>query len=734
MRPSAAGLASHALLILSGLTLAASCRPTVPTTVPVATGGATSTVTTVAKPNAPVPPIAEPRAHEVTSPHGTRTDEYYWLRDDSRTDPDVLAYLRAENAYKDAMLGPVKSLQDALFQEIVGRIKQDDATVPYRYRGFHYYTRYEEGKEYPIHARKRGSVDAAEEILLNVNVMAKGHEYYGVAGQTVSPSGTRLVYGEDTSGRRQYTLRIKDLATGQTFDDEIPDAKASAVWADDNRTLFYVEKDPVTLLGVRVRKHILGTDSAEDPVIYEEPDHSFYMSVGRTADDAYITINLSSTVSNEVRFLAASNPTGTFRVLVPRARDLEYDADHIGQRWVIRTNHQAKNFRIVQLGDREVGHNKGWKELVAHDEAVFIDDFTVFDDYLVVAERSGGLERLQIRPWKGSQPEAVKFEEAAYSTWIDVNAEPDTPWLRYGYTSMTTPRSIWEINMKTGERRQLKQHEVPGYDGAGYATERRWATARDGVRIPVSLVYRKGFQKNGTAPLYQYGYGSYGSSMDPSFRSGFVSLLDRGFVFALAHIRGGQEMGRKWYEDGKLLKKKNTFTDFIDVTEFLVKEGYAAADKVVAGGGSAGGLLMGAVVNMRPDLYRAIVADVPFMDVVTTMLDESVPLTTNEFDEWGNPREKQYYDYMLSYSPYDNVTAQDYPAMLVTTGLSDSQVQYYEPAKWVARLRATKTDPNPVLFHINMEAGHGGTSGRFRSQRELAQELAFVLQQLGMTG
>ena len=723
-----AGPMYRAAPLLVGLALVFSCRPS-----PTATPGADATeVSPVSEPN-PTPPVAEKRPHEIVSPHGTRVDEYYWLRDDTREDADMLAYLKAENAYKEALLAPVKGLEDALFDEIVGRIKQDDETVPYRYRGFHYYTRYEQGKEYPIHARRKGSLDAAEEILLDVNAMAKGHGYFGVSGRKVSPDGKLLAYGEDTSGRRQYTLRIKDLATGKMLPDQIPNTTSSVVWADDNKTLFYVEKDPVTLLGVRVRKHVLGSDPGSDPIVYEEKDHSFYMSVSRTADEKYISIDLGSTVSDEVRFLSVDDPDGEFRVLVPRERDLEYGADHIGKRWIIRTNHLAKNFRIVELRDRKVGDKKHWKEVVAHDDGVFISSFDIFDDYLVVAERSGGLDRLQIRPWKGGKPEHVKFEEPAYSTWIDVNAETTTPWLRYGYTSMTTPASTWEVNMKTGEKRLLKQKEVPGFDPAGYATDRLWATARDGTRVPVSVVYRKGFQKDGTTPLYQYAYGSYGSSMSPRFRSGFVSLVDRGFVFAIAHVRGGQEMGRAWYDDGKLLNKKNTFTDFIDVTEFLVKEGYAAADKVVAGGGSAGGLLMGAIVNMRPELYRAVVADVPFVDVITTMMDESIPLTTNEFDEWGNPKDKAYYDYMLSYSPYDNVTAQDYPAMLVTTGLWDSQVQYFEPAKWVARLRAIKTDTNSLLFHINMEAGHGGASGRFRSQRELALEFAFVLQELEMT-
>lgn len=695
------------------------------------------------------PPRAAKRHHDVVSPHGTRADEYYWLRDDTRTDPEVLAYLAAENAYKDSVMAPVKDLEERLFEEIVGRIKQDDETVPYRYRGFYYYSRVERGKEYPIHARRKGSLEAVEEILLDVNQLAEGHGFYRVSGTEVSPDGKLLAYSEDTAGRRQYTLRVKHLAGGELLEDAIPNTSSGSVWADDNRSLFYIDKDPVTLLGTRVKKHVLGTDPALDPVVYEEHDHSFYLGLGRSADERYIVISLESTLSSEVRFLSASEPEGTFRVLVPREIDLEYDADHIGQRWILRTNHQARNFRIVELPDHLLSQQpaagagggnsanesgtKPWLEIVPHDENILLESFQLFDDYLVTGERSGGLQRLQIRPWAGGERAELKFDEAAYSTWIGVNAEAHTPWLRYGYTSMSTPVSTWEVNMKTGERRRLKQKEVPGFNPDDYATERLWAPARDGKRIPVSLVYRKGLKRDGTAPLYQYGYGSYGASLDPEFWSGHVSLLDRGFVFALAHIRGGEEMGRAWYDDGKLLNKKNSFFDFIDVTEFLLQQGYAAASKVVASGGSAGGLLMGAVMNMRPDLYQVVVAEVPFVDVVTTMLDESIPLTTNEFDEWGNPKTKPSYDYMLSYSPYDNVTAQEYPATLVTTGLWDSQVQYFEPAKWVARLRARKTDRNALVFHINMEAGHGGASGRFRSQRELALEFAFVLQQLAMS-
>ncbi len=683
----------------------------------------------------PVAPVAERRPHEVVSPHGKRSDEYYWLRDDERTDPDVLGYLEAENTYKEAMLAPVAALRQHLFEEIVGRIKQDDSTVPYRDRGYLYYSRYEEGGEYPVHARKRGSVDAEEEVVLDVPALAENSDFYSLADWAVSDDASLVAYAEDRVGRRQFTLRFTDLRSGKTLPDRISNTTGSMAWASDGKTLFYVEQDPVTLLGVRVKKHVLGSEPSRDPVVYEEKDHAFYLNVGRTSDRRYVVIDLGSTVSSELHFIPADDPNAEPRVLAPRARDVEYDADHIGRRWVIRTNDGAKNFRVMQVSDRRTGDRSRWRELIPHSAETYIEGLQVFESHLAIGERSEGLQRIRIREWKSGKETFVRSEEPAYSAHISVNEETDSEWLRYSYTSLTTPRTIYDVNMKTGERRLLKRDPVlGGFAPEHYATERVWARARDGVEIPISLVYRRGFQRDGSAPLYQYGYGSYGASMDPAFRSHVLSLLDRGFVYAIAHVRGGQEMGRAWYEDGKLLRKMNTFTDFIDVTEHLVAERYADPDAVVAVGGSAGGLLMGAVANLRPDLYRVIVAQVPFVDVVTTMLDESIPLTTNEFDEWGDPREKEYYDYMLSYSPYDNVRAADYPAMLVTTGLWDSQVQYFEPTKWVARLRATKTDRNPLLLHANMEAGHGGASGRFRRQKERALEFAFVLQQLGMAG
>ena len=694
----------------------------------------------------PTPPDVEKKPHVVKAPHGAeRRDEYYWLRDDKRKDADMLGYLKAENAYADALLAPLKPVQDQLYDEIVARIKQDDASVPYRERGWWYYSRFEQGKDYPIHARRKdgAGVDAlsiqeanaagdfaAEQLLFDVNAMAAGKDYYAVGGRTVSQDNRMVVYGDDTNGRRQYTLRVKDLDTGETLADSIPGTAGYAVWADDNRTFFYIENDPETLLSTKVKKHVVGSDPKDDVLVYEEQDDTFYMGVGRTRDDKYITIGMSSTVSDELRYAPAADPR-EFKVLAPRTRDVEYDADHHGGRWVIRTNDGgAKNFKVVTAADGATSR-KDWQDWIAHDPQVFIEDIELFDGHAAVAERSGGLERVRILK-DGGTSEYVKADETAYSMGLDVNAEPDTDWLRYGYTSLAMPATTYELNVKTGERRELKRQPVPGYDPANYVTERVWVTARDGAKVPVSLVYRKGFEKNGKAAMLQYGYGSYGASMDPGFSVTTVSLLDRGMVYALAHIRGGQEMGRAWYEDGKLLHKKNTFTDFIDVTDALVKQGYAAPDRVAALGGSAGGVLMGAIANMAPDKYRVILSQVPFVDVVTTMLDASIPLTTNEYDEWGNPEQKPYYDYMLSYSPYDNLKAQAYPATFVGTGLWDSQVQYWEPAKYVARLRDLNTSKAPVVFRTNMEAGHGGKSGRFRKYREQAEMYSFMLEQLGV--
>ena len=682
----------------------------------------------------PTPPVAEQRPHAVKAPFGaTRDDPYYWLRDDTRKDPAMLAYLAAENAYADRLLASSKPLQDTLYKEITGRIKQDDASVPYRLRGYWYYSRYETGKDYPVVARRKGDMQAPEEILLDENAMAEGHAYFNVGDSEVSQDNALLAYADDTIGRRQYVLRVKDLATGKLLADEVPNIEPNLVWADDNRTIFYIEKDPVTLLSKRVKAHVLGTPHAADKVVYEEPDDTYYVHIGRTRSDKYLCITSDSTVSTEVRCTPAAAP-GAFAVIAPRQRDFEYQADHLGGRWVIRTNWNARNFKLMQMrDDQPLGDRARWTDFVPHDDKVYIEDYELFDGFTAIEERSGGLLRLRTLGNDGKSG-FVASDESAYAMELSTNAEPDTPWLRYSYNSLTTPATTYEVNVPTGERKLLKRDPVlGGYDPADYVTERLWATARDGTKIPVSVVYRKGFRKDGTAALLQYAYGSYGLSMDPAFSVTNVSLLDRGLVYAIAHIRGGQEMGRALYDDGHLMHKMNSFTDFIDVTRFLVKEGYAAPGRVAARGGSAGGLLMGGIANMAPQDYRVIIAQVPFVDVVTTMLDESIPLTTNEFDEWGNPAQKPAYDYMLSYSPYDNVAKQAYPAMFVGTGLWDSQVQYYEPTKWVAKLRTMKTDAHPLVYRINMEAGHGGKSGRFQKYHESAEYYAFMLEQLGIT-
>lgn len=690
----------------------------------------TVSVANAARAEAPTPPVAEKRPFEVTAPFGAhRSDEYYWLRDDTRKNPEMLAYLKAENLYTDALLAPTKPVQARLYDEIVGRIKQDDASVPYRLRGFWYVSRFETGKDYPILARHRGELSAPEEILLDEPAMAAGKGFFQVAAAVVSQDNRLLAFAEDTVGRRQYVLRFKDLTSGKLLQDQVANVEPDLAWADDNRTVFYIEKDPVTLLSKRVKAHVLGTPASADRLVYEEKDDSYYMGLQRTRSDRYLCIGLRSTTTTEQRCAAAARPTD-FAVLLPRQRDHLYEADHLNGRWTIRTNWNAKNYRLMTLKDGAPwGDRSLWVDAVGHRPDVFIDSFELFDGFTAITERSEGLKRVRVLT-PGGKSQFIAADEPAYTMGLAVNAEPNTTKLRYSYTSLTTPASTYELDTTTGARTLLKRNPVIGYDPSQYVTERLWATARDGAKIPVSVVYRKGFRKDGTAALLQYAYGSYGISTDPAFSSETVSLLNRGMVYAIAHIRGGQEMGRAWYDDGHLLNKKNSFNDFIDVTRFLVAQGYAAKGRVAARGGSAGGLLMGGVANMAPQDYRLIIAQVPFVDVVTTMLDESIPLTTNEFDEWGNPKDPTYYNYMLSYSPYDNVAAKAYPSLFVTTGLWDSQVQYYEPTKWVARLRATKTDTNPLVFRINMEAGHGGKSGRFQRYHDTAEIYAFLLDQL----
>jgi oligopeptidase B len=681
----------------------------------------------------PVPPVAEKKPFAVLSPNGNRPDDYYWLRDDDRKDPQVLAYLNAENAYTDALLVHTKPLQEKLYGEIVSRIKQDDSSVPYRKNGWWYYSRWEAGQSYPIYARKQGDLSGPEQVMLDVPKLAAGHEFYSIGAQAVSPNSKLLAYTEDAVGRRQYSLRFKNLETGQTLPDRIENVQPKIAWAADNRTVIYVERDPVTLLGRRVRKHLLGADPASDPIVYEEPDTSFYLDVDKTKDDRYLYIHAQSTVSSEMRVADAHDPDLAFRIFLPRERDHEYQAEHLGNRWIIRTNWQAKNFRIMEVNAGDEADRGKWRELVPHRGDAFINGMDVFAGFLAIDERTGGLRKIRIRNWSDGAERFIASDDPTYAFSLGDNYEIDATTVRYSYDSLTTPTSIFDFDVQTGERKLLKRDPVLGdFSPSNYDSEYLWATGRDGVKIPVSLVYRKGLKRDGKAPLFQYAYGSYGNSTDPDFSVPLLSLLDRGFVYAIAHVRGGQEMGRDWYDNGRLLKKQNTFNDFVDVTRFLVKERYASPDRVVAYGGSAGGLLMGAVANQAPKDYKAIIAAVPFVDVVTTMLDESIPLTTNEFDEWGNPKQKQFYDYMLAYSPYDQVAKQAYPSMYVYTALWDSQVQYYEPAKWVAKLRASKTDANPLVFRTTMAAGHGGKSGRFERYRQAAEQYAFALDQVGI--
>ncbi len=680
----------------------------------------------------PRPPVAAKRPHPMTLHGITRVDDYYWLRDDTRSNPEVLAYLEAENAYTKAMLASTEPLQEKLYRELVGRLQQDDDSVPFRKNGYWYYRRYTAGKEYALLARRKGSLDAPEQSVLDLNARAAGHDFYALGDWAVTPDGRLLAWSEDTVSRRRYTVRVLDLASGALLPDAIENTSGDVVWANDGKTLFYIEKHPVTLLGYRVRRHRLGSDPASDPVVHEEKDTAFYTSLFKTKSDRFLGIFSRSTVATEVRLLDAGKPEGDFQIFLPRERDHEYSVEDLGNRFVVRTNWDAKNFRLMLAPAASTSDRSTWRELVPHRDDVLVESFEAFPAYVVVAERSAGLRRLRIKPLDGSAERYVTADEPAYSAWLDVNSEQETTKLRYGYSSLKTPDSIYELDLATGERKLLKREPVlGGFAPENYATERFYAPARDGAQIPVSLLYRKGTKLDGTAPLLLYAYGSYGYSTDPDFDSNVLSLVDRGFVYAIAHVRGGQEMGRRWYEDGKLQKKKNTFYDFIDVAEHLAARHYAARDRLFAAGGSAGGLLIGAVVEMRPDLWRGAIAAVPFVDVVTTMLDESIPLTSNEFDEWGDPRRQADFETMLSYSPYDQVKAQAYPNLLVTTGLWDSQVQYYEPTKWVAKLRALKTDSNLLLLKVNMEAGHGGQSGRFQRLRERALQYAFLLELAG---
>ena len=678
------------------------------------------------------PPLAAAVPHELEIHGDVRVDNYYWLSE--RENPDTIAYLNAENEYTEAMTAHTASLQQTLAAEFKERIKQDDESVPYRRGSYFYYSRMEDGKDYPIFARKKGSVDADEEIMLDVNELAAGHDgYFRVGGMQVTESENLLAYGVDNVGRRIYTVYFKDLATGETSDETIENVTSNLAWANDDKTLFYTRQDPVTLRFFQIWKHKLGSDAAEDVLVYEEKDETFNCGVGKTQSKRFIAIGCSQTLANEYRYVDADTPDAEFKLFMERQRGHEYDIDHYGDHFYIRTNDSAHDFRLMKTPIDQTAMSN-WTEVIPARENVLLSGFQIFKDHLVVTERSEGLIQLRVRPWDGSEEHYINFGEPAYLAFPRDNYEFDTAVLRFHYESMTTPASVYDYDMNTRDRTLLKEDEVlGGFDKNNYEAKRIYATARDGERIPISLVHRKGIELDGSNPLLLGGYGSYGSSRNASFSAYRISLLDRGMVYAIAHIRGGQEMGRRWYDDGKLLNKKNTFTDFIDCGQHLVDTKYTSPDRLAAQGGSAGGLLIGAVVNMAPGLFRAAHAAVPFVDVVTTMLDDSIPLTTSEFDEWGDPKVKEYYDYMKSYSPYDNVAEQEYPALLVTTGLHDSQVQYFEPAKWVAKLRVNKAGDSALLLKTEMEAGHGGASAREKQYAETAFEYAFLLDQVGVS-
>ena len=763
--------------------------------------------------------IAAPRAKVSPTRHEThgvvRTDDYHWLRE--RGDPAVTAHLEAENAYTQAVMAPTEALQETLFAEIKGRIRQTDMSVPYREGEYLYHTRYEDGREYPIHCRRpvdasppvdtpagagapiaddaaaaveapaadgpsavhtptvfdaptasdaaaagdalavvdgptaiqaqaavdpsavadapaalaaRSAVDG-EQVMLDVNALAEGHDFCQVSALEVSPDGRRLAYAVDVEGRRIHTVRVKDLSAGVLLD-ELTGVTSNVVWANDNRTLFYTRQHPATLRWHQVWRHVLGSAQADDVLVYEEADETFNCEVGKTRSKRYLLIASAQTVSTEYRFLDADRPDGAFDVFWPRARDHEYDVDHYSDRFYIRTNHRARNFRLMETATAGTPPER-WVEVVPHRDDVLLESFALFRGHLVLQERRAGLTRLHVRPWSGDDAHDIAFDEPVYNVHVSINREADTRLLRFGYESLTTPRSVYDYDMEARSRTLLKRQEVlGGFDPADYEAERVLATAPDGRQVAISLVARAGAPRDGTSPLLLYGYGAYGISMDPAFNSARLSLLDRGFRFAIAHVRGGQELGRHWYDDGRLGRKRNTFTDFIACAEHLVREAYTRPERLYAMGGSAGGLLVGAVLNMRPDLFAGAVAQVPFVDVLTTMLDDSIPLTTGEYDEWGNPRERAAFDDILAYSPYDNVAARDYPALLVLAGLHDSQVQYWEPAKWVAKLRTLKTDARPLLLKTAMDAGHGGVSGRYRRYRETALQYAFLLREAGV--
>ena len=684
--------------------------------------------------------IPAPEAKQVphtTEIHGLKLeDPYFWMRlsdeqkeanvaDDQTS--DVIDYLNRENEYKEKVLLPTESLQKDLYDEIVGRIVKDDESVPVKYRGYWYYSRFEEGNEYAFNCRKKGNMDADEEIMLNGPKMAEGHSYFSIGGSSVSPDNHLLVYGLDTVSRRQYTLYFKNLKTGELFEDEIPETTGGAVWANDNKTIFYTKKDPQTLRSYRIFKHVLGTSINDDILVYEETDETFYIGVGKSKSQEYIMISSSSTLSTETRFIKADEPDSDWTIVHPREANHEYGVSHYGNDFYIHTNKGAKNFKLVKTPVSNTSI-ENWVDVIPHRDDVLLEGTDFFSSHLVLSERKDGLTNIRVKKWDDSEDYHLEFNDPAYMAYTGANPDFDSENLRFGYTSLTTPYTTYEHNFSDRARKQLKQQKVLGgkFDSANYTSERIMVESRDGVKVPVSIVYHNDTKLDGNSPLLLYAYGSYGSSTDPGFSSTRLSLLDRGFIYAMAHIRGGSEMGRQWYEDGKLFNKMNTFTDFIDCGEALVELGYTSSEHMYAMGGSAGGLLMGSVMNLAPELFNGVIAAVPFVDVINTMLDETIPLTTFEFDEWGNPKEKDYFDYIMTYSPYDNVEVKDYPHTLITTGYWDSQVQYWEPAKWIAKLREHKTDDNILIMHCNMETGHGGASGRFARFKEVAMEYSFM--------
>jgi oligopeptidase B len=673
------------------------------------------------------PPIAKiiPKALEKFG--DTRIDNYFWLND--RENPEVIDYLNKENVYYQKMTAHTKGFQKKLFEEMKSRIKEDDESVPYLYNGYYYITRFETGKNYPIYSRKKGSLTSKEEILFDCNKLAKGQAYFQLGGMSISPDNKLAVFSIDNVGRRIYDIQVKDLETGKILTDKIEKVSGNAVWANDNKTIFYSSQDKVTLRSDKIFKHKLGTNQTEDVLVYFEKDETFNVEVAKSKSRKYLAIESGSTLTTEYQILEADNPDGKFRIFQKRVRGLEYSINHYGDSFYIMTNaDKATNFKLMKTLETATS-KENWKEIVPHREDVLLEDIEIFKDFLVVDERNNGLNKIRIMPWSGEGEYYLPFESETYTAYTSTNVDFDTDVLRYSYQSMTTPSSVIDFNMKTKTKEIKKEQQVLGgkFDKNNYTEERIWATAKDGTKIPISMVFRNGLKKNGKNPLLLYAYGSYGHSMDATFSSTRLTLLDRGFVFAIAHIRGGEDLGRQWYEDGKLLKKKNTFTDFIDCSKFVIEQKYTSPEHLYAEGGSAGGLLMGVVANLAPELYHGIIAQVPFVDVITTMLDESIPLTTGEYDEWGNPNVKKYYNYMASYSPYDNIKKQKYPNMYVSTGLHDSQVQYWEPAKWVAKLRSINKDDSVLFLDTNMKAGHGGASGRFEAIKELAKEYSFLL-------